>query len=157
MVKLTSLKKLNALELQHRAFKSGEVQTPTFHAWFHDHYHLNGHIFCKSVIQHPRIKAGMGNPPPAFYNNRSKSINRVLKQQVDHKKCRLPHFIDEMYQLVMKQMNMKHKADHHDEEWHPKLHTSQSLTSARATVKPAGMYKSESMPTHTLSQLYDRF
>ena len=107
VVRLASLqRKWNAFELQHRAFKSGEAQTPTFHAWFHDHYHLNGRIFCKSVIQQPRIKAGMGNPPPAFYNNSSESINRVLKRQVDHKKCSLPHFIDEMHQLVTEQMNM---------------------------------------------------
>ena len=129
-IKLQSLQtKWNKLELKHRAFKSGETQTPSFHTYFVNQF---SEVFKKNAIKEARKQAGLGNPPIAFYNNRSESVNRLLKRHVEGKKCTLPFFIDKMKEMASEQKDMKTKAHIRIGEWRPRATTSM-LPSSSAT------------------------
>ena len=40
-----------------------------------------------------RTRAGLGSPPLPYYTNEVESKNKVLKDEVDHKKLQLPDFV----------------------------------------------------------------
>ena len=69
-------------------------------------------------MQSVRESVGLGSPPARFYNNRSESINKLLKKHVDHKKSSLPQFVRHLYKFIQEQHNNKEKADLHTGDWH---------------------------------------
>ena len=71
-------KKWNSLESTHtcRRFKKNEKHNSVFYDWFCVNY---SNIFSDNVVRSVRTNAGLGSPPDAFYNNRSESMNKLLK------------------------------------------------------------------------------
>ncbi len=107
--KLMSLeKKWNDLEKHHRSFLLNQDKKCLFYDWFCSHY---SSIFAESVICSVRIKAGiMGSPPSHFYNNRSESMNKLLKLHFKHQRSPLPKFVSELHEFVNEQFGEKKKA-----------------------------------------------
>ena len=64
------------------------------------------------MIKSVRQSAGLGDEEdaPHFYTNTSESINRMLKDQVQHSKCQLNEFIDRMLDFVENQESHMKKA-----------------------------------------------
>ena len=58
-----------------------------------------------------RHSAGLGSPPVSFYNNRSESINKLLKKEFHHQKSSLPQFVKQLFKFVQEQSVSKRKAD----------------------------------------------
>ena len=65
-----------------------------------------------------REKAGLGSPPSSFYNNRSESINKLLKKHVQHQKSSLPEFVRQLYHFIQDQGTNMKKACVHVGDWH---------------------------------------
>lgn len=113
--KLMSLKKKwNDLEKYHRSFLLNQDNKCLFYDWFCSHY---SNIFAKSVVSSVRIKAGMGSPPATFYNNRSESMNKLLKMHFKHQRSPLPKFITQLHEFVNEQFSEKRKADSCVGDW----------------------------------------
>jgi hypothetical protein len=99
LAKLLSLeKKWNILERLHRHYLPNEKQEYIFYDWYCRNYSA---VFVDSVISSVRTKAGLGSPPTEFYNNRSESLNKLLKAHVQHQKSSLPHFVKELHVFAM--------------------------------------------------------
>ncbi len=64
--------KWSETEKNHRHFLASEERNPAFFDWFCVNY---SNMFSDSVIQCVRESAGLGEPLPPFYNNRSESIH----------------------------------------------------------------------------------
>ena len=65
-----------------------------------------------------REKAGLGSPPSSFYNNRSESINKLLKKHVQHQKSSLPEFVRQLYRFIQDQDTNMKKACVRVGDWH---------------------------------------
>ena len=100
---------------------------------------------------YPRITAAMGRSPSD--NNRSESINRILKRQV--KKCSLPNFIEQMHELATEQMNINARQNSISENGavNHKLHCHRQ-ESPHSQVAHNHLKVCPSI--HILSQSYDR-
>ena len=113
--KLMSIEeKWNTIEKDHRHFLSSQNQEPIFYDWFCLNYST---IFSESVVQSVRQSAGLGSPPVPFYNNRSESINKLLKKHVHHQKSSLPQFVRHLYKFIQEQSNNKKKANLQTGDW----------------------------------------
>ena len=55
------------------------------------------------MLKGVRELAHLGSPPAEFYTNSCESINAVIKAKVSYKKSDLPHFLDEMKELIYEQ------------------------------------------------------
>ena len=149
--KLQSLKQeWNTIELESRSFRSGQERVAVFHEWFQEHF---GETFSKFVIASIRTAAGLGEPPVAFYNNRSESINRILKRQVGNQKCRLPDFIEHMHELTTEQVQMQKKADMYVGEWRRKADSSRQRVLI-PNIQPQTL--PVEVQSHSLSQSYEQ-
>ena len=107
-------KKWNNLESGHHSFLLNQGRKCVFYDWFCLNYN---NIFTESVISSVRVKAGLGSPPIPFYNNRSESMNKLLKIHVKYQKNRLPEFIQHVYDFVNEQFSEKKKADVSVGDW----------------------------------------
>ena len=85
-----------------------------FYDWFCINY---SNIFCESVIQCVRVSAGLGKPPSPFYNNCSKSVNKLIKQHVYNQKSLLPGFLKHLHTLFEEQSNSMKKATKQTGDW----------------------------------------
>ena len=54
----------------------------------------------KTMLKSSRSKAGLGNPPAAFTNNASESLNALLKRKLDYKRHELPEFLDKLKECI---------------------------------------------------------
>ena len=116
--KLMKLKKRwNDLESMHRRFLKNEKHDSAFYDWFCANY---SDVFAENVVRSVRINAGLGNPPDAFYNNRSESMNRLLKSHVGHRKSSLPQFVRYLHSFVTEQFNNIKKANMSVGDWRQK-------------------------------------
>ena len=75
-------------------------------------------------MQSVRQSAGLGSPPVPFYNNRSESINKLLKKHVHHQKSSLPQFVRHLYKFIQEQSNNKKKANLRTGDWRMQDSTS---------------------------------
>ena len=113
--KLMSLeKKWNNIESSHRSFQLNQERKCVFYEWFCLNY---SDIFTENVISSARVKAGLGSPPIPFYNNRSESMNKLLKMHVKHQKNCLPKFVKQLFDFVNQQFAYKKKADVSVGDW----------------------------------------
>ena len=113
--KLMSLEnKWNSIEKSHRCFLASEKKHPVFYEWFCSNH---SNVFTESVIQCVRERAGLGKPPEPFYNNRSESINKLIKHHVHYKKNSLPAFVKHLYTLIEEQSNSMMKASKQIGNW----------------------------------------
>lgn len=53
-----------------------------------------------TMLKSSRMKAGLGNPPAAFTNNASESLNALLKRKLDYKRHELPEFLDKLKECI---------------------------------------------------------
>ena len=114
--KLMSLEnKWNKIEKSHRHFLGSEEKNPVFYDWLCLNY---SNIFCESVIQCVRVSAGLGEPPSPFYNNRSESINKLIKQRFHNQKSLLPVFVKHLHTLIEEQSNSMKEAMKQTGDWH---------------------------------------
>ena len=117
--KLMSIEeKWNTIEKGHCYFLTSQNQEPIFYDWFCQNYST---IFSESVVQSVRQSAGLGSPPVPFYNNRSKSINKLLKKHVHHQKSGLPQFVRHLYKFIQEQSNNKKRQISGQELAHARL------------------------------------
>ena len=84
-----------------------EHSCPEFYQWFQD---TQVELFCSSMIRSVRSCAGLGSPPKTYTTNNNESINRLLKDNVHHKKQEWPQFNSKMYDLIMEQKEEFKKA-----------------------------------------------
>lgn len=68
--------------------------------WFYTH---KEEMFKQKMIRPVREKAGLGNPPDAFYTNASECINNVIKVKVNYWKSDLPALVQKLHELVVEQ------------------------------------------------------
>ena len=101
-------KRWNNLESMHRRFLKDEKHDSVFYACFCANY---SDVFAENVVRSVRINAGLGNPPDAFYNNRSESMNRLLKSHVGHQRSSLPQFVRYLHNFIIEQFNNIKKAN----------------------------------------------
>jgi len=78
---------------------------PFFYTWFVNHCRDN---IGKYMLPDCRTKAGLGSPPLPCYTNEVESKNKILKDEVNHKKLELPDFVSKMKGLFMEQ---KHEVE----------------------------------------------
>ena len=78
---------------------------PFFYTWFVNHCRDN---IAKYMLPDCRTKAGLGSPPLSYYTNEVESKNKILKDEVNHKKLELPDFVSKMKGLIMEQ---KHEVE----------------------------------------------
>ena len=113
--KLMSLeKKWNNLEKLHRRYLGNEKRNCVFYDWFCRNYSA---VFVESMISSVRSKAGLGSPPLEFYNNRSESMNKLLKAHVEHQKSTLPHFVKQLHVFVNDLLDSIKKANASTGDW----------------------------------------
>ena len=125
-VKLMSVEEeWNQIETDHRFFLASQKPKPVFYDWFCQNYST---IFSESVVQSVRKSAGLGSPPGLFYNNRSESMNRLLKKHVEHRKNSLPQFVRHLHKFTEEQSNNKKKADLQTGDWRGIQDSSTRLT-----------------------------
>ena len=110
------------MEMGQCHFLSNEKKDSVFYDWFCTNY---SNIFPESVIQCVRETAGLGKPPTPFYNNRSESINKLIKQHVHHQKNPLPVFVKQLHKLIDEQCNNMKKASMQIGDW--RLHDQQEI------------------------------
>ena len=75
---------------------------PFFYTWFVKHCRDN---IAKYMLPECRTRAGLGSPPLPYYTNEVESKNKILKDEVDHKKLQLPDFVNQMKGLFEEQKN----------------------------------------------------
>ena len=75
--------------------------------WFYAH---KVELFKENMISSVRVKAGLGNPPEAFYTNSSECINNVIKVKVNYQKNELPNLVQKLQELVAEQQREAEKA-----------------------------------------------
>ena len=73
---------------------------PFFYTWFVKHCR---DIIAKYMLPNCRTKAGLGSPPLPYYTNEVESKNKILKDEVEHKKSELPDFVNKMKTLFEEQ------------------------------------------------------
>ena len=56
-----------------------------------------------SMLKEVRQRAGLGNPPTAYYNNIPESINAIIKRGVEFKESEMSKFCQEMSILLLRQ------------------------------------------------------
>ena len=113
--KLLSLeKKWNNLENLHRRYLGNEKHDFVFYDWFCRNYSA---VFVDSIISSVRSKAGLGSPPIDFYNNRSESMNKLLKAHVEHQKSTLPQFVKQLHIFVNDHFDSIKKANASTGDW----------------------------------------
>lgn len=78
--------------------ENGDVSQ--FVQWFQCH---KGATIRSTMLKPVRVKAGMGDNPPAFSTNASESINAVLKHKVEYKRNELPDFLDKLREVMEEQ------------------------------------------------------
>ena len=115
-------KKWNSIESSHRSFQLHQERKCVFYEWFCLNY---SDIFTESIVCSARVKAGLGSPPLPFYNNRSESMNKLLKMHVKHQKSRLPEFVQKLLDFVNLQFADKKKADVSIGDWRKQQSTVQ--------------------------------
>ena len=125
--KLLSLeKKWNNLESLHRHYLRNEKRDCVFYDWFCRNYSA---VFVDSVISSVRSKAGLGSPPIEFYNNRSESLNKLLKAHVENHKSSLPHFVKQLHVFANDLLNSIKKANASSGDWRRREESSTVTTS----------------------------
>ncbi len=71
-----------------------------FYEWFMKY---KCRLFEESMLKAVRELAHLGSPPAEFSTNACESINAVIKTKVSYKKSDLPHFLDQMKELIDEQ------------------------------------------------------
>ena len=104
LVDAKSVEQLDSLLLKFKA-RWNELEQPYnsppfFHTWFVRHCR---DVVAKCMLPEIRTMAGLGCPPVPYYTNEVESKNKVLKDEVEHKKSEFPDFIDKMRSLLEEQ------------------------------------------------------
>ena len=75
---------------------------PFFHTWFMRHC---CDVIAKFMLPEICTKARLGYPPVPYYTNKVESKNKVLKDELEHKKSELTDFVDKMRALLEEQQH----------------------------------------------------
>ena len=78
---------------------------PFFYPWFIKHCQ---DITAKYMLSNCHTKAGLGSPSFPYYTNKVESKNKILKDEVEHKKSELTDFMNKMKALFEEQ---KHEVE----------------------------------------------
>ena len=160
----------NSLEMCNRRMLLTEEHQPQFHAWFEKY--KSAEMKC-TMLKSVREKAGLavGDTVSPFYTNSRESLNRMLKEKVNHSKSGLNDFVDHMMEFVKQQDNEMKRAvcrvgdlrlhssyshlEKSEEEWlqmDVQSRQSHFTTLMKLPLEPNGTGQTDS--NHTLSKDY---
>ncbi|CAH3184416.1 unnamed protein product, partial [Porites lobata] len=107
--KLLSLETWNNLEVN-----ANPLKVPSFHQWFCKNK-------AKEMKEHMlpalRTEVGLGSPPEPYYQNKSESMNEVIKDQVQYQESELPEFIKKVSCIGERHKDLLRKAVARTGEW----------------------------------------